>query len=428
MPSPRPALFTAVALATSAALPLSAADPLFAGAASSPHWLAVTNPDGGSAAAQDAFASALAVEGDTLLVGAPLDDAPGATDAGAAFVFVRQAGQWQFQAKLVPADRAAAAQFGHAVALSGDTALVSAWKHNTAAGSGAGAAYAFVRSGGVWTQQARQLAADGATGDAFGDAVALLGDTAVVGASGDDSESVINHGSAYVFQRSTDTWALQAKLLAGDVSGLAAFGSAVALGADDVLVGAPAADNRGAVYAYTRSGGLAYAGKLVPAGGAAFDRFGAALALSGTRFLAGAPQRDVAGFGDAGSAFVFVRSGGGWQEEAELRAADAAINAHLGSAVALSSAGALLGAPNDDAGTCCDTGAVYAFQASGAHWRQVDKQVPAGSATYDTLGGAVALSGSAGVAGAAGANVPSTNAGVAHTHPELLPLFKDGFD
>ena len=80
MPSPRPALFTAVAPATSAALPLSAADPLFAGAASSPHWLAVTNPDGGSAAAQDAFASALAVDGDTLLVGAPLDDAPGAND------------------------------------------------------------------------------------------------------------------------------------------------------------------------------------------------------------------------------------------------------------------------------------------------------------------------------------------------------------
>ena len=71
---------------------------------------------------------------------------------------------------------------------------------------------------------------------------------------------------------------------------------------------------------------------------------------------------------------------------------------------------------------------MYAFQASGAHWRQVDKQVPAGSATYDTLGGAVALSGSAGFAGAAGANIPSTNAGVAHAHPELLPLFKDGFD
>ena len=218
------------------------------------------------------------------------------------------------------------------------------------------------------------------------------------------------------------------QLLAGDPSDLAAFGSAVAPGRRGRWWAHRDADNRGAVYAYTRTGGLCLRGQSwcrlpVPPSivsvrpGASGTRFRPARrsAMSPGSLTQAAPSSlsaaAVAGRRKPSCAPPTRRSTRIWQRRrAEPRRV-------------------LLGAPNDDAGTCCDTGgAVYAFQASGAHWRQVDKQVP--PAAPPTTRSAAQWRCRAAPASRArlAANVPSTNAGVAHTHPELLPLFKDGFD
>jgi hypothetical protein len=110
-------------------------------------------------------------------------------------VFTRTGGEWTQQAKLVPSDGEAFDLFGHRVALGGDTAIIGAQYDDENSGS----AYVFTRTGGVWTEQAKLLPSDGASGDHFGWTVALKGDTAVIGALGDDDNGT-NSGSAYVFR------------------------------------------------------------------------------------------------------------------------------------------------------------------------------------------------------------------------------------
>ena len=103
------------------------------------------------------------------------------------------------------------------MALSGDTALVGAFPEDGPAGEAQGSAYVFTRSGTVWSQQAKLTASDAAAFDYFGFSVALSGDTALVGTPFDDALLPFwDYGAAYVFVRSGTVWSQQAKLTAAD--------------------------------------------------------------------------------------------------------------------------------------------------------------------------------------------------------------------
>ena len=147
-------------------------------------------------------------------------------------------------------------QFGFAVALSGDTALVGAEHEATAGTESGGAAYVFTRSGGSWTQQAELVASDGAADyDYFGYSVAVFGDTALVGAPSDAIAG--EAGAAYVFTRTGTTWTARQKLTAVDGVAGDKFGVAVALsGEETALVGARlhvvAGKATGAAYVFVR--------------------------------------------------------------------------------------------------------------------------------------------------------------------------------
>ena len=157
----------------------------------------LTGTDGG---AGDEFGHAVAFSGDTALVGAPVHDTAGMNQAGAAYVFTRSGGLWTQQAKLAAADTAADDLFGHAVALSGERALVGARWHGAAGKAKAGAAYVFTRGpGGAWAQQDELTAADAAAGDEFGTSLALSAETALVGAPYRDTDGKADAGAAYVF-------------------------------------------------------------------------------------------------------------------------------------------------------------------------------------------------------------------------------------
>src|SRR5436190_13703298 len=155
--------------------------------------------------------------------------------------------------KITSTPRGVGAQFGNAIALDGNTMVVGARFDGTTA-SQAGAAFVYVLNAGTWTQQAKLLANDGATADKFGYSVAISGDTIVVGAFNDDSP-LSNAGSAYVFVRSGTTWTQQQKLTASDAAADQEFGNAVAINGDTVFVGEHFADlpgnsEAGAVYIY----------------------------------------------------------------------------------------------------------------------------------------------------------------------------------
>jgi hypothetical protein len=179
-------------------------------------------------------------------------------DSGSAYVFIRSGTEWTQQAKLTAADGAEGDLFGVRVALAGDTALIGArLDDDDVNGIDSGSAYIFTRSGDDWNQQAKLTAADGGTGDWFGYTVALVDDTALIGAGNHDGINGVDSGSAYVFTRSGTSWSQRTKLTAADGKPGDQFGGKVAISGDAAVVGARLVDDvdrgvdSGAVYIFT---------------------------------------------------------------------------------------------------------------------------------------------------------------------------------
>ena len=148
-------------------------------------------------AAYDYFGRSVDVDGDTVVVGARYDD--DGTNNGSVYIFTRSGTTWSQQSKLVAEDGADGDRFGNSVAVDGDTIVVGASGNDNENGKDSGSAYVFTRTGTTWTQQAKLLPKDGAAGDDFGKSVAIHGGTIVVGAMYDDNENGADSGSAYVF-------------------------------------------------------------------------------------------------------------------------------------------------------------------------------------------------------------------------------------
>ncbi len=324
-------------------------------------WAEPTKLTAGDAAAGDNFGYSVAVDGDTALVGARLKDDNG-EDSGAAYLFIRTGGSWSEQAKLTAGDGAVGDQFGFAVALAGDTALVGAGLDDDN-GEDSGAAYVFIRTGGSWSEQAKLLANDGTDWDFFGHSVALAGDTALVGAPGDDDNGWTS-GAAYVFIRTGSVWSEQAKLLPSDGAKGDYFGQAVTVDGDTAIAGAPNDDDNGwtsgAAYVFIRTGIVwTEQAKLLPSDGSAHDWFGLSISLDGRTAVVGAPRDGDNGW-NSGSAYVFTQNGGSWSEQAKLLPSDGAVQNHFGISAAVSCDTAVAGAPYDsDMGDL--SGSAYVF-------------------------------------------------------------------
>jgi len=358
------------------------------------------------AATYDFFGHSVAVSGDTAVVGAYLDDHVGGTDAGSAYVFVRTGGVWTQQAKLTASDAAGGDWFGYSVAVSDDTTVVGSYGDSNAGGADAGSAYVFVRSGTVWTQQAKLTASDAATSDRFGSSVAVSGDTAVVGARWDSNAGGTAAGSAYVFVRSGTVWTQQAKLTASDAAAWDEFGISIAVWGDTAVVGAWYDNNAGgggagSAYVFIRSGTVwTQQAKLTASDAAVNASFGVSVAVSGDTALVGAYTDNHAGGNVAGLAYVFVRSGGVWTQQAKLTASDAAGGDYFGWSVAVSGDTAVIGAVSDDHAGGTNAGSAYVFVRAGGVWTEQAKLTASDATSSDQFGVSVALSGDTVVVGA----------------------------
>jgi hypothetical protein len=348
---------------------------------------------------------AISADGNTMLVGGPSDEAEGEMLVGAAWVFTRSGGTWTQQGpKLTGGGRVGEGQFGISVALSGDgnTALIGAIND-----ANVGAAWVFTRSGGTWTQQGSKLTGGGEeTGNGrFGKSVALSadGNTALVGGYFDNGDV----GAAWAFKRAGGVWSqLGKKITATDEEGMAQFGLSVALSGDGstALIGGPADEGplkepmTGAAWVFTHKGtSWSQQGPKLTAGAAkGAGELGTSVAISadGNTALVGAPAD-----GDAGGARAFVRTGSSWaQQGGELEPSDATEGAGFGTAVSLSSTGnaALIGGPVDADGPMGmlgpnPSGAVWEFARSGAAWNQQGAKV-VGTKDESEFGAAVAFS------------------------------------
>ena len=265
------------------------------------------------AAGADFFGQQVAVSGDTIAVAAPNADALDA-DSGAVYVFVRSGTTWTQQAKITPGDGTANDAFGHSLALEGDTLVVGADQH-TGGAPNSGVAYVFVRSGTTWSQQGELGASDAAANDAFGKSVSLSGGLVVVGAS-QRSDAGAASGAAYLFARGAGAWSQQAKLSAGDAKPLANFGQSVSISRGVVLVGASGDHGigtaSGSAYVFLRNDtGWVQTQKIGVTAPAKGDFFGASVAAVGLTFVLGIPARDDTNV-DSGAVAVYAGEIPGW--------------------------------------------------------------------------------------------------------------------
>jgi hypothetical protein len=297
------------------------------------------------------FGSAVAFDDTTAIIGAPFttltDD--GNRHQGAAIVFSKIDGVWTQTQQLIADDFAAENQFGNAVALAGDTILIGAYNAQIGGNAYQGAAYVFTRSGGTWTQAQKLTASEGAGGDDFGAAIAMSGSTAIIGspyAAGANAQQ----GAAYVFTASGGTWSELQKLVASDGATLDDFGASLALDGDTALIGAQYAGGpnpyQGAAYVFTAAGGTwTQAARLAASDGASSDAFGEAVALDGTTAVIGAPFAAIGDVMGQGAAYVFSGAGAGWSETGKLSADDGAEYDGFGYVVAAGGSAVLAGSP-----------------------------------------------------------------------------------
>ena len=380
-----------------------------------PDWSLTTQQQkiqASDAEANDNFGNSVAIDGETAVVGARTE-----SSNGAAYIFTRSGTTWTQQQKIVASDAEAWDYFGYSVAIDGDTAVVGAWGEDTGGSNDAGSAYIFTRSGTTWTQQAKIQATDKQANDSFGWSVAISGDTIVVGAYAEDTGGS-DAGSVYIFTRSGTTWTQQQKIQASDLQASDQFGFAVAISGETVVVGARFEDTggngAGAAYVFTRSGTTWTQQQKVQASDVeANDYFGNSVAISGDTAVVGAMGEDTGGTTDAGSVYIFTRSGTTWTQQQKIVASDLQASDQFGLAVSISDDTIVVGAQNEDTGGA-DAGAVYIFTRSGTTWTQQQKIQASDAEASDYFGTSVAISGDTVVVGAHFEDTGSSSAGSAY--------------
>lgn len=307
------------------------------------------------------FGGGIAISGNLAIVGASRETSIHGAEAGTARIFRWDGDSWEFEALLLPSIGNPGAFFGFDVDISGDRAIVGAWRQNDGELSESGAAFVFRRTGTQWAEEARLTASSADSNDWFGTAVDIEGDRILVGAHRDD-EVGDNTGSVFAYRLIANNWVETQRLNASDADSGDFYGSFLSMSGTHAVIGVYGRDsgvgaNSGAAYVYVWNGNSwIYQATLTPTnGGANFD-FGASTAISGDRILIGASGN----FGLPGRAYVFARNGSTWTEQAVLTAPDPQPDARFGGYLGLSGDRAVIGAFNAEK--------AYAFERVGSSW------------------------------------------------------------
>ena len=298
--------------------------------------------------AYDAFGSAVAIDGDYAVAGAPNCDG-----GGAVYLYRHEGSGWNKQIKWVAGG--ASDRFGESVSISGDTVVAGAPGEN----EGQGEVIVFTDDGSVWERQARLTAADGAASDSFGASVAISGDTLLVGAP-DQSGQV---GVAYVFSREGSTWGSPVTLTAGSNDGAGRFGASVSIHGNVLIVGAPSAENgAGAAYVFRQADTeWVEEARLTASDARDWSRFGNSVSINGATAIVG--NVGMSEMMIDAAAYIFVYSGATWSEQTRIGASDVDAGEKFAAAVSINGNLAAVGQPDS-----WGSGAVYLFTRNGDQW------------------------------------------------------------
>ncbi len=398
-----------------------------------------------------AFGTAVAISGDTLVVGSPLRDLP-AVDAGRVFVYERNAGfgaPWGQVAQVAGSDTVAGDRFGESVSIDGNFMVVGAPGADAAA-SNAGAAYVFQRNPGnpnAWTQVAKLLPplTNGAGNDAFGTAVAIQGNTILAGAPNANLPGAPRSGRVFAYRSAAGAWSHVQTLVAADnrTTGIAGdnedFGFSLAFDGNTAVIGSHGANlggqtsqwNYGAAYIFTRGGSeLPWAeikrlDEFADPTATSNSGFGYAVDISGDRIVVGVHSGNSPfGVFKPGGARIYERDFNGtnqWGEVERISPADGIPSDYFATSVAISGDLVLIGSPGPGQASTVVRGymEVHRRASSAPVWSLIDRLPPGADTAFDRFGQAVAIDGFTGVSGAPGDSVNllgATTAGSARVY------------
>lgn len=408
----------------------------------------------------EGYGTSIDIDGDTMVIGAPNERVVSAL-AGGVYVYTRSGGVWTQQAFL-GSGADGPDQFGYSVSLDGDTLAVGA-RHEYSNATGvngdetsnsafrSGAVYIFTRAAGIWTRQAYIKASNTSFEDAFGHSVGLSGDTLVVGAPFEDSDSDgvggddgnddgDDRGAVYVFTRSGTTWSQQAYLKSPSSRNFNEYGDRVAIDGNTIAVGnerdgtgdfginsdftQKSNTRSGTVWVYTRAGSTWTREANIKASNAGYqDYFASSIALDGDTLVVGADNENGGASGidadqsddsevNAGAVYVFTRSGTTWTQQEYIKTTNPGEADRVGMSIDIcgdklivgagferSSATGVDGDQTDDSIT--GAGAAYLFERVGTTWTQAKYIKSSNPGVHDNFGGtAVAIEGTTAAIGA----------------------------
>ena len=338
---------------------------------------------------EDHFGDAVETNGDFAMVGAPDADENG-TDAGAVYVYEPINNQWTESAKLLAPDGADGDNFGGAVDMFGDLAIVGARFDDPD-----GSAYIYRLSGNTWNLETKIVPNDGSTGDKFGNSVAIYNDRAAIGAY-----TYGGIGAVYIFTYQSGNWIQTDKIIPADGEINDWFGYSIDLNGDYLIVGNPTDNDNGTIsgsaYVYHYSNGWTLDKKIIGDDVDEADQFGCSVVIDGQYAVVGAKADEgVNGIPHAGSAYVFLNSiGSNWEQTAKLWALDAENLQNFGYSVSIFGEYILIGAKQDSE---VDTwsGAAYVFKKEGSsdNWLRQNKLFAEDGDDLDLFGTSVHLYG-----------------------------------
>lgn len=339
--------------------------------------------------AGDGFGRAVAMDGDTIVVGAPTADPGGVSNAGAAYYYTKPIGGWAGTltetGKLFASDNEVEDDFGFSVAIDGDVIAIGAPDVDVGAEAWAGVVYLYLNPGTGWSgvsEAARLYASDGLEGDWFGYSVDIDGDVIAIGSKYSDPGLLYAAGSAYVFEKPLSGWVTMtesAKLLDSTPAANDRFGGRIGISGDVIVIGADGDDpdgniDAGAAFVFEKPAGgwtgQYYETALLTSANKesnAWKGFGISAAILGDVIVVGSCLQDASGLSDAGVAYIFDKPVTGWQDMTEtysISAADAQAADEFSVSAAIGETGVVIGAWMENPGGVVDAGSAYIFEFS----------------------------------------------------------------
>jgi hypothetical protein len=322
-------------------------------------WTQQTVLTASDATAGDNFGASVSINGTSIAVGAP-----GRGSAqGAVYTFTFDGSNWNQNATILTnATGAAGDKLGASVSVQNFTVAAGSPFATVTANAAAGLVIIFDSPDSGTTWNPVNLHANPghlAPNNHFGTSVSLSSGSVLIGAPNETQGPAANSGAAYVFLNTAGIWTQQARLQPGPSAG-ALFGTSVSLNVDTAAMGAPGTTN-GTAYVFMRTAGVWSAGTALTASDAASgDAFGASVAVSGTGLVVGAPLANGAGAG-SGKAYEFTSTLGVFAQTDALVATNNAAGDNFGASISLDAGYALVGAPLASVSTGTGNGAAYVF-------------------------------------------------------------------